>query len=271
MITIGNGKEIVRPQKFPDGTMRLNLSNIYYEQTEIQWAYDNDEEMVVLFYLVNHLRANVPDIKLTLSLPYLPNARMDRVHDKKTEVFTLKHFASFINSLNFFAVRVLDVHSDVAAALINHIDIEMPTRYIDRVVDKIKEKHSFNQLLLFYPDEGAMKRYSKLTNHPYAFGVKQREWETGNIIGLDVINGDSVKDKAILIIDDICSKGKTFYYSAKRLMELGARNIYLYITHCENSVLDGEMIESDLIQRIYTTDTIFTAQHPKIEVFKRFR
>jgi ribose-phosphate pyrophosphokinase len=54
-------------------------------------------------------------------------------------------------------------------------------------------------------------------------------------------------------------------------MELGARNIYLYITHCENSVLDGEMIESDLIQRIYTTDTIFTAQHPKIEVFKRFR
>ena len=58
---------------------------------------------------------------------------------------------------------------------------------------------------------------------------------------------------------------ENFYYSAKRLMELGARNIYLYITHCENSVLDGEMIESDLIQQ-FIPQILFYCPDPKIEV-----
>ena len=74
-----------------------------------------------------------------------------------------------------------------------------------------------------------------------------------------------------LIVDDICSKGGTFYHSAKKLKELGAKNIYLYITHCENSILEGELINSDLITKIYTTDSIYTGKHELIEVLTNFR
>jgi ribose-phosphate pyrophosphokinase len=41
------------------------------------------------------------------------------------------------------------------------------------------------------------------------------------------------------------------------LKEAGANNIYLYITHCETTIFDGEMINSGLITGIYTTDSIF--------------
>ena len=75
----------------------------------------------------------------------------------------------------------------------------------------------------------------------------------------------------VLIVDDICSKGGTFYHSAKKLKELGADNIYLYITHCENSILEGELINSGLIKEIYTTDTIFTKEHELIKVLNEFR
>lgn len=271
MITVGNGAETIRPERFPDGAMRLNLSGKYCEQTDILWAYDNDEEMVVLFYLVSHLRMNTPDVKLTLTMPFLPNARMDRVHDKQHEVFTLKHFASFINSLNFYRVTVWDVHSDVGAALIDRLEMEIPTSVVGWAIEEIEEQHPNDELLLFYPDEGAMKRYSKLYNRPYAFGVKNREWQTGKILDLNVMNGEMVQGKNILIIDDICSKGTTFYYAATRLKELGAKHIYLYVTHCENTVFNGMLIDSGLIQTIYTTDSILTAEHPKIKILRRFR
>jgi phosphoribosylpyrophosphate synthetase len=72
----------------------------------------------------------------------------------------------------------------------------------------------------------------------------------------NLINADNIVGKNVLIVDDICSRGGTFYHSAKALKEAGAANISLYITHCENTILEGEIFTSGLIQRVYTTDSL---------------
>ena len=69
-------------------------------------------------------------------------------------------------------------------------------------------------------------------------------------------------------MDDICSRGGTFYHSAKKLKELGAKEVCLYVTHCENTIIEGELLTSDLIEKVYTTNSIFTKEHEKIEVFE---
>ena len=103
----------------------------------------------------------------------------------------------------------------------------------------------------------------------YAFGIKRRNWETGKIEGLDVAGCvDKIKGSNILIVDDICSRGGTFYHSAKKLKELGANKIYLYVTHCENTILEGDLLNSGLIERVFTTNSIFTKKHEKVEVFE---
>ena len=107
---------------------------------------------------------------------------------------------------------------------------------------------------------------SDIIKFPCAFGVKKRDWNTGKITGLDVHGGLPGSPFNVLIIDDISSYGGTFLYSGKRLKELGADKIYLYITHCENSILEGELINSSLIERIYTTKSIYTGKHPLIEI-----
>ena len=122
---------------------------------------------------------------------------------------------------------------------------------------------------MFYPDEGASKRYSGMVELPYAFGIKKRDWKTGQILGLDVVdNGISLSGKKILIIDDICSRGGTFYHSARKLKELGVGDIYLYISHCENTILEGEVLTSELIEKVFTTNSIFTKESDKIEKFE---
>ena len=246
---------------FPDGTLLIKEEVQLDKPAEIIWHYENNEELIALYFLTKHLRSKgITDI--SLKLPYIPNARQDRVKQGE-DIFTLKYFSEMINDLSFSSVTVLDPHSYVSEALINHIHVESPKKYVDKVVEKLG-----NRILLFYPDEGAMKRYSTMFSQPYVFGIKKRDWSTGEILGLSVSGQtELIENSTILIIDDICSKGGTFYYSAKALKELGAKDIYLYVSHCENTVLEGNLIQSDLIKRIYTTNSIFTKSNEKVEVF----
>ena len=256
--------------KFPDGTLLLKEDVPYdfkdYREATITWLFEDNEELVTLIYIVKHLNSH-GITNLYLNMPYIPNSRQDRV--KTTEdVFTLKYFAEVINWLNFDSVTVLDPHSSVSEALIDRIVIKHPDKYVWEAIES-KYIGGTNNLTMFFPDEGAMKRYSTMFDLPYVFGIKKRDWKTGEIKGLDVSGmTDLIKDRKILIVDDISSRGGTFYHSAKKLKELGAKEIYLYVSHCENTILEGEVLNSGLIERVFTTNSIFTKEHEKVGVFE---
>ena len=48
-----------------------------------------------------------------------------------------------------------------------------------------------------------------------------------------------------MIIDDLCSKGGTFYHTANKLKEAGAAEIYLTVTHMESNVKYGKILIDD--------------------------
>lgn len=262
-----NGKPLDMTSRFPDGTFSLHVSP--YEATNlagtasIAWHYGGEEEMPALFYLTRHLKSSPVVKRIELFLPYCPNARLDRTHHDY-EVFTLRYFAEFINRLGFDKVSVLDPHSNVTTALLDRCEVLSPEPYIRRAIKEICDP----ALFLFYPDEGAMKRYADMVKAPYGFGIKRRCWETGKIIGLDVVcDPERVKGKSVLIVDDICCRGGTFYHSAQELRKLGAGKIFVYCTHCEEAIFSGELLSGDLIEHVYTTNSIFHSDHGKITVF----
>ena len=253
-----NGKAI-ELKHFPDGTFLIK-ERPSCDQAFLSWKFEHNDELVALIYITQHLRAHGVRY-VELYMPYIPNARQDRVKSDE-DVFTLKYFAWVLNSLNFDKVIVLDPHSSVSEALIDRIEVMSPAELIKEVYDKIYTDGE--EMLLFYPDEGAMKRYSGMISAPYAFGIKERDWATGKIKGLSVFDGgQSIEGKTVLIVDDISSRGGTFYHSAKKLKELGAAKVFLYVTHCENTILEGEVLTSG-----YTTDSLFTQTHEKIEVIE---
>ena len=261
-------EEILTPTAFPDGTNLLKFDPQREEYT-ITWLYDNDAELFQLIALTKHLKNK--GCKVWLNLPYVPNARMDRVKNND-EVFTLKAFAETINWLGFEEVRISNPHSTVSEALFDRVVVDFECVYRD--VKHILET-SLNKIdVLYFPDEGAMKRYSDLlkdSNLPVAFGIKKRDWKTGTIEGIEIEGFTRLLGKNVLMVDDICSRGGTFYYSALRLKELGANEISCYVTHCENSVMDkekGKLIgkkwyshdgktSENMIKTIYTTNSIF--------------
>lgn len=242
---------VIEQNHFPDNSLLVKFTADVKTKNYIEWNYENDGELFTLICLRRSIKSDYVD----LYMPYVPHARQDRVKNDE-DVFTLKYFCEIINSLNFNHVFVLDVHSNVSLALLNSYVLLSPAPYIAQAIDDINSE----TLIAFYPDEGAMKRYSTTNEMPYAFGVKNRDWKTGTITGLTLINKERVYGRDVLIIDDICSYGGTFLHSAKALKAAGAANIYLYITHLEDSVLKGdlykEMKENCLIKQIYTANPL---------------
>lgn len=257
MIRINNKN--IEINKFPDGTLLIK-EEPSYDIALISWFFENNEELVALIYLANHLRSSGVK-RMELYMPYIPNARQDRVK-KLEDVFTLKYFANVINSLGFDKVAVLDPHSPVSEALINNIRVDNGAEYIESVLNKLDK-----ETIIYYPDNGAHKKYTGFISNPACYGVKKRDWSSGKILGLDIsLNGLDIKGKTILMVDDIIAYGGSMYYGAKELKTLGCGDIYIYATHIENSILEGELIKSGLFKKIYTTDSLFNSSHNLIEV-----
>ena len=254
MIRVGNISIRCGQSMFPDHSLliKLNPEEMFDNRgaIKVEWLYEGDSELFTLICVKRHIDRHFGNTDVVLDMPYIPHARMDRVKSDE-DVFTLKYFCEIINSLNFKIVWVRDAHSNVSLALLDRVEDTGVEPYIHKASLASKAN------VLFFPDEGAMKRYSDKSPLPYAFGMKKRDWTTGKILGLDIINAENVKDKNVLIVDDICSRGGTFYHSAKALMEAGAKSVSLYVTHLEETVTIGDLPESDLIKHIYTTESIF--------------
>lgn len=295
MIKINNKPYEVK--HFPDGSQRLmdfDIDNYVISYTDgfnITWLYEDDNEMITIFYLVNHIRSHVVRgvNYIELTLPYVPNSRMDRVKNDK-EVFTLKYFCDFINSLNFNKVNVYDTHSYVTDALINNIN----KLSVGMVLYSIKFAIDYNYDLIYFPDDGAMKRYKDFIMNAFPktniiYGKKDRDWDTGQIKGIKIFNEkeelcteNDIRDKKILMIDDIISYGGTMAYSADKLHEMKASLIDIYTSHLENSFFDKEKgtlrkrMENGtkIVNTIYTTNSIFNEKYNvdnfNIKVIEKF-
>ncbi len=251
--------KLITVKHFPDGTLLLkeNIKELVGEEETVvlRWNYEDNEELIALYFLTCHIKSKGYE-NIVLNMPYIPNARQDRVKSEE-DVFTLKYFAQLINSLGFSKIKVLDAHSNVSLALLERVELLEPTPYIKKVLDHIWKGEEAPPLM-FYPDEGAGKRYSGMISLPYCFGIKNRDWKTGKIKSLSIAGEtQKIQGNDVLIVDDICSYGGTFLYSAQKLHELGAKDIYLYVSHCENSILEGNLLDCPWIKKIYTTDSIF--------------
>lgn len=254
--------DLINFTSFPDGTSSLRFDPCLGRATfNIRWCYSGEDEYIKLWYIVRHLRDYYPNWYYVLHVPYFPNARMDRVKNKD-EVFTLKWFAEFINGMWFDEVHILDPHSDVCMALITHAVADSPEPFIESALSKLEDKN----VLVCYPDEGSAKRYASMLGREYVFCIKHRDWRTGNIEGLELTAPEKVKGRNILIVDDICSKGGTFTYTAKALKAAGANEIYLYVTHCEPTIYKGSVLTDGLIEKVFTTNSIYVGASPKVVV-----
>lgn len=253
--------QIVQVKSFPNGESYIDLKDLRVkENNEIKFKFQKESEITYLVFLKEHL--DEQNVKSSLVLPYIPYSRMDRTESMR--VFTLKYFCKLINNLGFQEVTVYEPHSDVSIALLDRVKVKnMTSELTCELLDKLRNEDVY----LVYPDAGAAKRYEKQIKYNKVLTAnKERDFKTGDIIKL-TINGRAEKENfTAIIVDDLCSRGGTFMLTASKLKEMGAGKIYLVVTHCEETILSGDILNSDLIEKVYTTNSIISEGNKKINI-----
>lgn len=183
--------------------------------------------------------------KVSLTMPYIPYARQDRVCNYG-EALSIKVFADLINAQNYDSVAVYDPHSDVSIALFNNLEV------IEQHVTA--RRHVKEGMIIVSPDAGAMKKCQKLANvtgNQLVCAGKIRDTATGEITGTRIYDdGVELFDKDVIIVDDICDGGRTFIELAKVLRDHNVKSVSLYVTHGIFS--KGLGVFDGIIDNIYT-------------------
>lgn len=254
----------VKSFKFSGGELQLAVDGLIdgakYEVT----ARLNSSDDVMELLLLDEILQRHKQLKPTLTIPYLPYGRQDRVMHNN-EAFSLKVMAKLLNGLCFDKIITYDCHSPVTAALIEGI------REITQCLAILNNKNlvaAMSQSVLIAPDAGAAKKIYELArelNAEFAIAQKWRNVRTGEIThtSLDSSIGDN---RTAFMVDDICDGGRTFLELAKVLRTKGFTKIYLYVTHGIFS--QGLDVFSGLIDGIYTTNTFRNQpEHPLLTTF----
>lgn len=235
---IGRGWYYPTISKFPGGEIRVRGADMPYKEDVILYAIlTNSDDVMTLVMLVDALRET--GIKnITLSMPYVPYARQDRVCNRG-EALSIRAFAKIINSLNFSSVIVLDPHSDVTPAIIDRCRI-VPRASVMGIHKDVYAwiiKDDTSPMYLVSPDAGAVKKSYEITKEfPQFDGIifadKVRDVKTGEIVRTTVHNVPFDIDEArLLVCDDICDGGRTFIELAKVLKPHKPKELNLYVTH----------------------------------------
>lgn len=273
MISINN--KVVNIDSFGDGTILMKqdlpeaTNESKFQEMKISWNYENERELVALIFLTRHVQ-ELGYENISLFMPYVPNARQDRVKNNE-DIFTLKYFAEVINALRYNKVYVLDVHSNVSIQYLQNVVALSASSLIDSTMTFLGDNLKVYPIQVF-PDKGAFERYSHQYNEEAMYGVKERDWKSMEIKTFRIeTNGlKNIQGRDVIIIDDICSYGGTFYHTACKLKEMGVKDIYIYCTHCEDNIFKGSLLEKDdLIKMVFTTDSILTdTSHEKFFIYE---
>ncbi len=126
---------------------------------------------------------------------------------------------------------------------------------------------SHDQLTIISPDEGAMSRcmyYSSVMGVDIGMFYKRRNYAViingKNPIEAHEYLGKDIKDKDVIVVDDMISSGESILDVSAQLKAKGARRIFLFVTFglfCNGLEIFDKAHEEGLIDKVFTTNLVY--------------
>ena len=242
-------------KKFSDGEIYIEINenirgnSIYLIQSISSPANDNLMELLLCVDALKRSSAK----NITAVIPYFGYARQDRKVAPRTSI-SAKLVSNLITKAGADRVVTVDLH---AGQIQGFFDIPVDNLFATPIFARhIRRKLNSKNLICISPDVGGVERTRALARK-LDIGIAiidKRRPSPGKSQVMNVIG--NVKNKTCVIVDDIIDSGGTIINAAQALINRGAKEVHVYITH---GVLSGEAVETIKKSRIKTlviTDTI---------------
>ncbi|MCL1820085.1 MAG: ribose-phosphate pyrophosphokinase [Oscillospiraceae bacterium] len=203
--------------------------------------------------------------RITAVVPYFGYARQDR-KNKPRDPISGKLVADLITAAGADRVLTLDLH---CSQLQGFFDIPVDNLvgspiFVKHFSDKFEDEH--DNIVVVSPDIGSVQRaryFAERMSLPLAI-VDKRRVKAGHSEVMNII-GD-VRDKKVILYDDMVDTAGSMVNAAKTLVENGATEVYACASHAVMSGAAVQNIENSPIKELAVLDTIAPPNLTKLKV-----
>ena len=255
---------------FSDGEKSVSIyetvrgSDVFVVQSTCSPVNDNLMELLIMIDAMRRASAG----RVTAVIPYFGYARQDR-KTKPRDPISAKLVANLITRAGADRVLTMDLHANQIQGF---FDIPVDNLlgspiFVRHFMQKYADCHE--EVMVVSPDVGSVARaraFAQKLDMPLAIVDKRRQKanssEVMNIIG-------DVRDKRVILLDDMVDTGGSLCGAAKALVEIGgAKSVTACASH---GVLSGpavQRIQESVIDEVIFLDTIPTRPDVKCDKIK---
>ena len=256
---------------FADGEIRVRIkSNLRRRMVFIIQPTStpvNDHIMELLFMIDAAKRASSSEVIAVI--PYYGYGRQDRKELSRVPISSSVIATTLVNA-GADRILTLDIHSEQQEGFISK---PWDNIYGSYSILPEMQKRNLTNLVVAAPDKGGMLRatgYARILGcDSLALVYKKRDIMLNNVSNTLAMIGN-VKDKNVVIIDDMIDTAGTIVNAANYIHTKGAKSIRVVATH---GIFSGDAIKKindSAIEEMIVTDTIAQRQEvlnsPKIKV-----
>jgi ribose-phosphate pyrophosphokinase len=254
--------------KFSDGEISVNINetvrgaDVFVVQSTNAPVNDNLMELLIMIDAFKRASAG----RITAVIPYYGYARQDR-KAKARDPITAKLVADMIGTAGADRVLTMDLHAPQIQGYFN-----IPVDHL--LGAPIIAKHFINKgfadredVVVVSPDLGSVTRARKLAEKIHApIAIIDKRRPKANVSEIMNVIGD-VRDKVVILIDDVIDTAGTICNGANALSDMGAKEVYACCTH---SVLSGPAIERIQASAIKELTMLNTIDLPQDRILEKF-
>ena len=224
-----------------------------------QPSSDNLMEMLLMLDAAKRASAR----HITAVMPYFGWARQDR-KDKPRVPIGAKLIAKLLETAGATRIITMDLHADQIQGFFEKpVDHLFASTIFLPHIDSLK----LSNLTIASPDMGGSKRayaYSKYLSSEVVICYKQRE-KANKVLHMELIG--NVKDKNVILVDDMVDTAGTLTKAATLMKERGAISVRAICTHALLSGDAYDKIEKSELEELIVTDSIPPRiSHNKVKV-----
>ena len=249
--------------KFSDGEFAVSYEESIRGKDVflVQSTFPNSDNLMELLLMIDAAkRASARHIIAVI--PYFGWARQDR-KDKPRVSIGAKLVADMLSAAGIDRLITMYLHADQIQGF---FDVPVDHLYASGVILPYLQSLHIKDLVVASPDVGGAKRagtYAKYLNCPLVLCNKKRA--RANVVESMQIIGD-VKDKNVVIVDDMVDTAGTITKAADIMKAAGAKSVRACASHCVMSGPASDRVQESALEEIVFTDSIpYTKRCDKVK------
>lgn len=267
LINVSNDDNNLKIDKFSDGEFQPVFRESIRDEIVYILADGSSSEDILKLCLTIDAAKRSGAYKVNVIYPFAPYSRQDKLKNGIRSSISSRTLANILQASGLDKLITIELHS---GAIMGMYDVPVIHLNGNKIFTNYLKNLNLKDVCVCPPDAGAVERNKDLAKafpNSVTALIEKTRVKFNEIASMVLIGQENVKDKHVLIADDILDTGLTLSKASHLLKEKGASSIRAIIPHFVASGKALENIYNSSIDELIVSDTVLDT-YKKVEIYK---